>query len=143
MPDDSLALTAREPLAPPALGALENAPYVSLATFRRNGDRVATPVWCAPDGADFYIFSAGNAGKVKRLRNSNRAALATCDYRGNLSSGWVDATAVLLQDDRDIARALRALRRKYGWQMWIADTGAKLTGRYYRRAYIRVRLTGK
>jgi PPOX class probable F420-dependent enzyme len=143
MPDDTLALAARGTLAPPAPRALENATYVSLATFRRNGDRVATPVWCAPDGVDFYFFSAGDAGKVKRLRASDRAALATCDYRGNLSSGWVDATAALLEDDRDIARALRALRRKYGWQMWMADTGAKLTGRYYRRAYIRARLTGK
>jgi PPOX class probable F420-dependent enzyme len=140
MSDHTRAESARATTAPPAFGALEAAPYVSLATFRRSGERIATPVWCAPDGVDFYFFSAGDAGKGKRLRNSDRAALATCDFRGGLSSGWVDASAVLLEDDRDIARALRALRRKYGWQMWMADTGAKLTGRYYRRAYIRARL---
>ena len=143
MPDDTRASAARDMNVPPALGALEAAVYVSLATFRKSGDRIATPVWCAPDGVDFYFFSAGDAGKVKRLRNSDRAALATCDYRGNLSSGWADASAVVLEDDRDISRALRALRRKYGWQMWMADAGAKLTGRYYRRAYIRARLASR
>ena len=48
------------------------APYVSLATFRRSGDAVRTPVWMAPADGAHYVFSAGNAGKVKRLKNSER-----------------------------------------------------------------------
>ena len=52
--------------------------YVSLATFRRSGDKVATPVWVAPDGDDLFVFSEAKAGKVKRLRNSPRAELAAC-----------------------------------------------------------------
>lgn len=124
----------------PSAAALAKAPYVSLATFRKSGVRVATPVWCAADGEDFYFFSAGEAGKVKRLRNGDRAQLAVCDARGKLRSGWVDARAVVLEDPSDVASALAALHSKYGWQMWLADAGSRFTGRYHKRAYIRARL---
>lgn len=116
---------------------LEAARYVSFATFRKSGEPVATPVWCAHGDAAFYIFSAGDAGKVKRLRNSARARLAACDVRGKVLGNWHPASAEILTDTADIQRALTMLRRKYGWQMWLADIGAKLTGRFDRRAYIR------
>ena len=122
----------------PTLAELARAPYVSLATFRKSGAEVATPVWAAPAGARFYVFSAGDAGKIKRLRNSDRARLAVCDVRGKLRSGWIDARAVLVSDTSEVARALAALHEKYGWQMWLADAGSKLTGRYHNRAYIRI-----
>lgn len=120
---------------------LEAASYVSLATFRKSGVRVATPVWAGfADGA-YYVFSAGDAGKVKRLRNSSEAALAVCDVRGNLKGDWSAARAELLDRPEDIEAALRALRSKYGFSMWLADVLARLTGRMKRRAYIRVVLT--
>ncbi len=124
----------------PSAAALGRAPYVSLATFRKSGVPVATPVWCAAAGEDFYFFSAVQAGKVKRLRNGDRAQLAVCDVRGKRLSGWADARAVVLGDPADVARALAALHRKYGWQMWLADAGPKLTGKFHKRAYIRARL---
>lgn len=124
----------------PTAADLARAPYVSLATFRRSGERVATPVWCAAEGGHYFVFSAGNAGKVKRLRNSDRAQLAVCDVRGALKSGFVDATAEVLSEEVETATALAALRRKYGWQMWVADLGSRLSGRFAQRAYIRVTL---
>ena len=121
------------------MNELADARYVSFATFRKSGDLVATPVWCAEDSGDYFIFSAGDAGKVKRLRNSSRARMAVCDMRGKLLGEWHAAEAEVLSDPGDIERALRALRRKYGVQMWLADVGAKLTGRFDKRAYIRAR----
>ena len=123
-----------------AVTRLRSAPYVSLETFRRSGAGVATPVWCAADGEALYVFSAGDAGKVKRLRNGDRARLAVCDVRGRLLGAWHEAHAVLVDDPAEIDRALTSLRRKYGWQMGLADLGAKLTGRFAKRAYIRVEL---
>ena len=124
-----------------AMRALQTAPYVNLRTFRKSGAAVDTPVWCAPgDDDELYIFSAGNAGKVKRLRNSDRAELAVCDVRGKLLGEWVHARAETVTDDAAVARALAALRAKYGWQMKLADLGAKLTGKFHRRAYIRATL---
>jgi PPOX class probable F420-dependent enzyme len=126
-----------------AIAEIGGAPYVSLATFRKTGEAVRTPVWVAPDGGRFYVFSAADAGKVKRLKNSSRAELAVCDVRGRVSGAWQGARAVLVTDAAEINQALHALRRKYGWQMWLADAGARLTGRFDRRAYIRVELTGE
>lgn len=119
---------------------LHRARYVSLATFRKSGEAVATPVWAAFDNDEFLIFSAGDAGKVKRLRNGSRARLAVCDARGKLLGDYHDATAEILSHPGDTRRALRLLRRKYGWQMTVADVLAKLMGRFHKRAYIRVKL---
>ena len=117
---------------------LESARYVSLATFRRDGREVRTPVWFAPADGRYVVFSAADAGKVKRLRAGSAARVAPCDVRGRLRGDWREADARLLSDERDRRRALQALRRKYGWQMRLADLLARLSGRFDRRAYIEV-----
>ncbi len=120
---------------------LANARYFNLATFRKSGTAVSTPVWFAPVADTFYVFSAGHAGKVKRLRASSRARVAPCDVRGNLLGAWTDATARLVSDPGEIETAHRSLLRKYGWIMAIGDFFARLTGRYGRRQFIAVTLT--
>ncbi len=120
---------------------LADAPYVSLATFRKSGAMVATPVWCAAVDDGLWVFSESDAGKVKRLRNSNQARMACCTFNGTLTSDWVDATALVVDDPAEIERALAALQKKYGWQMWLANAGSKLTGKFHRRAYLRINLS--
>ena len=51
----------------------ERCAYLSFATRKRNGDFVPTPVWFAADNGVYYLFSAGDAGKVKRLRTFSDA----------------------------------------------------------------------
>jgi PPOX class probable F420-dependent enzyme len=119
---------------------LEDARYFNLATFRKNGAAVETPVWFAPSGDSFYVFSAGNAGKVKRIRANGRARVAPCDVSGRLLGEWHDASARLLSDRAEVDRAYSALRSRYGWQMWITDALAMLSGRYHKRALIAVEL---
>ena len=103
----------------------EKDPYVSLRTYRKSGIAVDTAVWCTHIDDNIYVFSAGEAGKVKRLRNSSTAQLAKCDARGKLLGEWVDAEAVLISDAAEVKAAQAAFRRKYGWQMFMADWGAK------------------
>jgi len=117
---------------------LDRARYLSLATFRRNGAEVATPVWFAPLGGKYYVFSAGEAGKVKRLRNSSKARVAPCDVRGKLLGTWSDAKATIVADEAEKQAAHAALVKQYGWQMRLLDCGAKLGGRYHKRAFIRI-----
>ena len=121
---------------------LESGSYMSFATRKKSGEFVATPVWFAPDGDSYYVFSAGNAGKVKRLRNFSEARIAPCTARGRVTGEWLDARAFLLEQPGDQKTALEALRRKYGWQMKIGDIFGNLTGKMERRAYIRVDLAG-
>ena len=121
---------------------ITDAPYISLRTYRRSGVAVDTPVWVAGTETTLYVFSAGEAGKVKRIRNNTTAQVAVCDMRGKLLGNWIDATAHLFDDQAEIDTALAHLSDKYGWQMWLANIGARLTGRFGRRAYIRIELAG-
>lgn len=119
---------------------LEGGSYLSLATKKRSGEFVNTPVWFAPEGGSYYLFSAGDAGKVKRLRNFREAKVAACTVTGAVTGEWLNAEAELLDSPADQATALKALRKKYGWQMTITDLLSRLTGKYAKRAYIRVTL---
>jgi PPOX class probable F420-dependent enzyme len=125
-------------MALPAI--LATARYVSLATRRRDGRLVPTPVWLATttDGVG-WVFSAGDAGKVKRLRNFPGVRLAACSFRGAPRSAWLDAEARIVTDPARIAQAYAALRAKYGLAMRVADLLSHLSGRHARRAMIEIR----
>ena len=117
---------------------LEKGKYLSFATLKRSGDWVATPVWFAPMDGHYYLFSAGDAGKVKRLRNFSQVRLAPCTVTGRLTGDWLESTAELLSTPEDEALALQALRREYGLSMKVTDLLSSLSGKMQRRAYIRV-----
>jgi hypothetical protein len=122
------------------LGDLDRHRYMSLATFRRNGAEVRTPVWFAAADGRLYVFTAGESGKVKRLRHSSRARIAPSDARGQVRGEWCDASARVITAPRPIEKAHAALRSKYGWQLQLADLLSRLTGRTNRRAWIEIQL---
>jgi hypothetical protein len=55
-----------------SLAALDREGYISLATFRRSGREVATPVWFAARNGKLYVFSEGTAGKDRPGRVDRR-----------------------------------------------------------------------
>jgi len=112
--------------------------YLTLATFRRTGAEIRTPVWFAAVAGKIYVFTAGESGKVKRLRRSSRARVAPSDMRGGVRGEWRAVTARIVTEPGVIERAHAALRAKYGWQMWLGDLFSRLTGRIRRRAWIEI-----
>ncbi len=118
---------------------LEGESYLSLATFRRDGRAVETPVWFAADGPRLWVFTAGDSGKVKRLRNSARARVAACDARGKVHGPWQDVEGRIVTGREEIARANACLLAKYGWQMRPLDLFSRVAGRYAKRAYLELR----
>ena len=127
-------------LDPTALAALDRKPYISLATFRRSGEAVETPVWFAADSGKLYIFTEAEAWKVKRLRNDERIRVAACSARGQLKGEWFEGKGQRIDNDADEARAYRALRAKYGWQMRLLDFFSTLTGRIDGRAVLELEI---
>ena len=119
---------------------ISKSPYISFATFRKSGVMVNTPVWAAPAGDSLFVFSESKAGKVKRLRNSSKARVATCTVTGKVTGDWFDAKAVLLDAQNDIAKANKSLKRKYGLQMGVGNLFARLSGRINKRAFIEIKL---
>jgi len=122
------------------IGELDRHRYMSLATFRRSGAEVATPVWFAAANGRLYVFTAEQSGKVKRLRHSSRARVAPSDARGWVRGAWRDASARIVTEPRSIERARAALESKYGWQMRVTDLLSRLTGRINHRAWLELQL---
>lgn len=126
---------------PATLAGLRTARYIQLTTFRRDGRAVPTPVWFAFDDDALVVFSNDAAGKVRRLRHTDRVVVAPCDIRGRVLGPAVEGTATLT-DPAGTRRVLDAIRRRYGWQARLLDWGTRLRGRSpeERRAGIVVRL---
>ena len=93
--------------------AILSAHYVALTTYRRDGTPVTTPVWAAAEGESLYLFTNTNAGKVKRLRNSSRAAIAPCTAIGKVTGAQLPAEAFNLASDQ-MPKVWRLLTKKYG-----------------------------
>jgi PPOX class probable F420-dependent enzyme len=125
---------------PDALARLDREAYLNLATFRRSGVAVETPVWFAAHAGRLYVFTEGKAGKVKRLRANPEIRVAPCGVRGSLKGPWLPGRAHRVEDAATLAAAYRALRRKYGIQMWLLDTFSRLAGRYDARAMLELEI---
>src|SRR5258705_12023026 len=107
---------------------LDREAYISLATFRRDGRAVQTPVWFARRGERLYVFTENDAGKVKRLRNGPRARVAACNVRGTLRGDWIEGRGRVVDDPGTEGDAYAALRKKHGWQMTLVDFFSRLAG---------------
>ena len=95
--------------------SLANEKYLSLVTYRKNGDPVATPVWVAGIGNELGVITEESAGKVKRIRNNPRVTLTPCDVKGKVLPGATTSAATArLVFGNDAVRVDRAIRKKYG-----------------------------
>ncbi|MHB8503250.1 MAG: PPOX class F420-dependent oxidoreductase [Candidatus Acidiferrales bacterium] len=94
--------------------------YLSLETFKKSGEGVKTPVWFAAEpasdlagaGARLYIYTIGNTGKVKRIRNNSRVRIVPCTIKGEPLGEWADANAEIVTGE-EAGRAMRLLNKKY------------------------------
>jgi uncharacterized protein len=111
-----------------AAAQFANAKYISVESFRKTGAGVRTPVWFAPEGNVFYIYTLPDSGKVKRIRNNPKVRIAPCDIRGNLKGAWFEARARLC-DAAEAAKGQQLLRQRYGWMKKLGDFFSRLRGR--------------
>ena len=96
----------------PKLAQFGGQKYISLETFKKDGQGVRTPVWFVLQNDAFYVYTEADSWKVKRIRNNPRVRVAVCNIRGNVKGPWLDATASLVEGDERLA-ANRLLDRKY------------------------------
>ena len=96
----------------PKLAEFGGRKYISLETFKKNGQGVKTPVWFVLHENAFYVYTEADSWKVKRIRNNPRVRVAVCNFRGDIKGPWLDATASLVEGDERLA-ADELLDRKY------------------------------
>ena len=86
--------------------------YISLATFRKSGVAVNTPVWFAEDADKLYVMTRSDSGKYKRIRNNPQVKLAPCTMGGKITGPEFAGTARVLPEVQ-WPEAKKALHRKY------------------------------
>jgi uncharacterized protein len=89
--------------------------YISLATFRKSGIAVPTPVWFGEEHGKLYVQTRSDSGKYKRIRNNSRVQIARCTMRGKITGPQFEATARILPPEEWPA-AQKAIKAKY----WLA-----------------------
>jgi len=89
--------------------------YVNLATFRKNGNPVLTPVWFGEQNDKLYVMSQPHSGKCKRIRNNPQVQVAACTMRGRITGPTFSGKARIVSPEETPA-ARETVRRKY----WLA-----------------------
>ena len=120
----------------PSFSQLAEERYVSLMTFRRDGNGVSTPMWVAPLDGKLYAVTDGRSVKMKRLKRSDRIRLAVCDSSGRVRGQWIEGRGAKVQDPALEERARLALAQKYGFMFATVSFFSRLSGRIRRRAFI-------
>lgn len=95
---------------------LNDATFIALETFRKNGQSVITPVWQTPDDGKLYVWTEAKSWKAKRIRNNSRVRLCKSDARGTPQSDWLEAQARVLDDPTAELKQRQRMLAKYGWQ---------------------------
>jgi PPOX class probable F420-dependent enzyme len=86
--------------------------YIDLASFRKNGVAVHTPLWFAERDGKLYVMTRSDSGKYKRIRNNPEVGVAPCTMRGKILGPEFPARARILPAN-EWASARKLLERKY------------------------------
>jgi uncharacterized protein len=89
--------------------------YISLATLRKSGAFVLTPVWFGEQDDKLYVMTRSDSGKYKRVRNNPMVQIAPCTVRGKITVPTFAATAQILSPE-NWPGARRTIHHKY----WLA-----------------------
>ena len=121
---------------------LDDAKYISLRSYRRDGTPVDTPVWQAPLDGKLVVFTDGTSYKVKRIGRNPQVQVARCDMRGKVLGPFMDGTCEIVPLGSELERqAYRALNHKYGLVMRLGTVFATLFGRVKRRRVLCIALS--
>jgi hypothetical protein len=107
--------TTAKPINAPAAGhdvPLEQARFIALVTFRRDGTPVSTPMLFVPDGNRLLVRTARDTGKLKRVAHTPAVLVVPCDSRGRLLGAPSHGRARILGEDA-VAPALAHLHARH------------------------------
>lgn len=103
------------------LAGLGDEKFVSLTTFKRNGDAVASAMWIARDGESLVVWTPADAWKVKRVARDPRVTLTASGRTGKVAENAPElaGSAEVIRDPGEVARVEGLIKRKYGFEFRI------------------------
>ncbi len=109
------------------LDRLSESKYISISTTRKNGEKIATPVWVTREADALYVITGAESGKVKRIRNNPQVEVAPCDARGRRKGDVVAGTVEIL--DADGTEAVRSrVSKRFGLMYKVLTLMEKVRG---------------
>ncbi len=90
---------------------LQESKYISLKTYRKNGDGVSSPVWFVAENQKIYVCTGGSTFKAKRIRNNPQVQIASSSGRKE-NSKYFNANAKILTLDKT-KPVYNLFRKKY------------------------------
>jgi PPOX class probable F420-dependent enzyme len=73
--------------------------YISLITYKKNGNPIATQVWFVENDNKIYVVTLQGRYKLKRIRSNSSVKIAPSSIRGKPKTEYIDGTARILSDD--------------------------------------------
>ncbi len=86
---------------------LSKAKFISLETYKRNGEAVRTPVWFVEERGLIYFHSPSKSWKVKRLQRNPVVRLAPCARLGRIEGNWLKGKATRIDGEEDTKRIVK------------------------------------
>lgn len=120
-----------------SLELLDGQQYISLTTFRKNGEAKSTPVWFAQANGKLFVFTELESWKVKRIQNNPQVQIAPCKSNGSLIGDvkWNGSARIMSAAEEETAK--QAFKSKYGFMKSLFN----LLGKVRRKQRIYLELT--
>jgi PPOX class probable F420-dependent enzyme len=128
----------------PTFADLAKAQYILLTTFTKDGRPKPTPIWAALDterGDRLLVITEEKSWKVKRIRNTPRVTMATCNMRGRPTSEGVEGTAAVL-DKSQTGAVYDAIGKRYGILGAVFNFFSKLRGGMHNNVGLELKVAG-
>jgi uncharacterized protein len=128
----------------PTFADLAKAQYILLTTFTKDGRPKPTPIWAALDterGDRLLVITEGKSWKVKRIGNTPRVTMATCNMRGRPTSEYVEGTAAVL-DKSQTGAVYDAIGKRYGILGAVFNFVSKLRGGMHNNVGLELKVAG-
>ena len=77
-------VSAGRPYPPAAAAPVLRGRYLSITSYKRDGQAVATPVWFVQRDGRLLVQTDAASGKVKRIRRDPQVRVAICTASGRL-----------------------------------------------------------
>ena len=88
--------------------------FLSLETYRKNGETIKSPMWFAQDNDALYLWTMADTSKVKRIRNNPHVNIAPCKRMGEVTGEWMTAHATIDDSPIMVAQVEARLLKKIG-----------------------------
>ena len=100
------------------LNQLQKGKYLSLKTYRKNGEGVSSSVWFVEENLTFFVSTGPDTFKVRRIKKNSEVQIASSKTSGKTNSDFIDAEARILTTD-EIEPIIMLFRNKYRmFKLW-------------------------